>query len=122
MISIDEEALICDFAETYHVFNYRELPVCFAGTLAAGLRDNSRIKMKIAGMPTPLDTLLAASMVDYMAAMLWVRTGGKGKHPESVLQKLYKPDHDDDITTGFNTPEEFMHAWNARSDIGENDG
>lgn len=122
MISVDEDALVCDFAETYHILNYRELPVCLAGTLAAGLRDDSRIKMKISGMPVPLETLLSASLVDYAAAMIWVRTGAKGKRPESILQKLYKPNRTKDITTAFASPEEFQAAWKLRSGQGDNDG
>lgn len=26
MIRADEDALVCDLAETYHIYNYRQLP------------------------------------------------------------------------------------------------
>ena len=119
MIAIDEDALVCDFAETYNVFNYRELPVCLAGTLAAGLRDDSRIKMKIAGMSVPLNTLLMASAVDNITALLWARAGGKGKRPNSIAQQLVKPDRKNK-PTGFSSPEEFESA--LRLARGEQDG
>lgn len=48
MLSTDREAVICDMAETYGVFDYKTLPVPLLATLACGLRDNSRIKMRIA--------------------------------------------------------------------------
>ena len=44
------DELICDMAETYHVYDLRALPVETLATLAAGLRENSRVKMKMAGI------------------------------------------------------------------------
>ena len=37
MIALDQNALICDFAETYGIYNYRALPVSLLATLAVGL-------------------------------------------------------------------------------------
>lgn len=49
MINIDEDALMCDLAETYHIYNYRSLPCKMVATFSCGLRNSSRIKMKMAG-------------------------------------------------------------------------
>lgn len=46
MTIIDEDALICDFAEIYHV-KYDELPKSYAAVLAAGLPYTSRIMAAI---------------------------------------------------------------------------
>ena len=43
MIAIDEDALICDLAETYQIYDYRRLPVQTVAVFSLGLRDNSRI-------------------------------------------------------------------------------
>lgn len=43
MILTDEDALICDLAETYHVLDYRALPLKTAAALASGLRADARI-------------------------------------------------------------------------------
>lgn len=64
MINLNEDALICDLAETYHIFDYRSLPVKLVATLSAGLRDDSRIKLFIAGAPVSQDTLLLAMIAD----------------------------------------------------------
>ena len=64
MISVDEEALICDFAETYHIYDYRSLPARRAATFAVGLRDDSRIKMKMAGMNVSMDSIMIAAIAD----------------------------------------------------------
>ena len=66
MLSRNEDALICDMAETYHVLDIWALPVETLAVLASGLRDDSRIKMELAGynhipaafiLPTIADTL-----------------------------------------------------------------
>lgn len=91
MVSIDEDALICDFAEEYNVYDWRSLNVKYASILASGLRDNSRIKMKMGGIKYPLETLLMASMVDRLSYLLWAKTkdGQKGKNkPKSIYEEL----------------------------------
>jgi hypothetical protein len=50
MLSTDRDALICDMAETYHVYDMRALPTKTVATLACGLREDSRIKLKMAGV------------------------------------------------------------------------
>lgn len=40
--------MICDLAEYYHIYDYKQLPVETLAILVYGLRDNSRIKMIIA--------------------------------------------------------------------------
>ena len=62
MLREDEAALICDLAETYHIYDYRKLPPILVSTLAVGLRDSSRIKMRLNDLPVPPDMMLMASM------------------------------------------------------------
>ena len=67
MIELDEDALICGLAETYQIFDYRSLPVKLVATLSAGLRDNSRIKLKMAGSPVSLETVILAAIADNLS-------------------------------------------------------
>ena len=61
MLKTDEDALICDLAETYHIYDWQSYPLGLIATLAAGLRDDSRIKMRLAGCRVrPLFFLSAA--------------------------------------------------------------
>ena len=68
MIEFDEDALICDLAETYQIYDYRSLPVKLVATLSAGLRDDSRIKMAAAGATARQDILLLATIADRVEA------------------------------------------------------
>jgi len=113
MIAADEEALICDFAETYRLYDYRELPARRAALLACGLRPSSRIMQKMTGARAPIDTLLQAIIADALKILVWqnTRDGAKGRNrPASILASLLG-DADDD-PEGFDTAAEF-EAWHA---------
>ena len=69
MIELDEDALICDLAETYQIFDYRSLPVQLVATLSVGLRDNSRIKLRLADSEVSLETLILASIADNLTLL-----------------------------------------------------
>lgn len=87
MIQADEEALICDLAETYHIYDYKKLPLTKVAIFAIGLKDNSRIKMKLSGQLVPLETLLLAGILDRLSILLWGQTkdGQKGINRPSMI-------------------------------------
>ncbi|WP_346742828.1 DUF5361 domain-containing protein [uncultured Streptococcus sp.] len=98
MIRQDEDALICDLAETYRIYDYRQLPLLQVAVFAYGLRDDSRIKKIISNQTASLDTLLFASMVDRLSLSLWLQTkdGQKGvNRPKSIVDQLTKQDKEE---------------------------
>ena len=91
MIYLDEDALICDFAETYNIYNYQALSPIMAGVLACGLRADSRIKMKMTDQSIDINTMLNAVIADRLAILIWQRTkdGQDGVNfPDSILRDL----------------------------------
>lgn len=113
MISLDESALICDFAETYHILDYRALPLRTAAVLACGLREDSRIKMKLAGMKIPPEMMLQASTVDRLSMLVWAKTkdAQKGrKAPKSILEQLTKEQDPEKEIKPFESAAEFDAA------------
>lgn len=109
MIALDEDALICDLAETYGIFDYRALPVTLVATLSVGLRENSRIKMKLNETRVSTDTMLLASAVDRLSLLVWAKTeDGQNNvnRPKSILGILTGNEEETEIIS-FNTPEEF---------------
>ena len=113
MINFDEDALICDLAETYHIYDYRSLPVKLVATLSAGLRDNSRIKMSAAGVKAPYDTLLLATIADRVEAFRYgfSEDASKGvNQPASLVSAILGEKEEQKNTSGvmsFATTEEF---------------
>lgn len=122
MINLSEDALICDLAETYHIYDYRSLPVKLVATLSAGLRDDSRIKMIMADIPVPPDTLILAMIADRIELFRRSFSSKNKDTPVSLVELLCNRDtkKKNKGVVGFRTIEEF-EAARARiiSNIGE---
>lgn len=131
MINLDEDALICDLAEVYHIFDYKVLPPFMTARLACGLRDDSRIKLKLNNSPISLNTALLAAIFDRVAWLQWANTkdahDGLGK-PDPILPILLgvkdssKPDAVvfDDPAAFFAKREELKARINKQEGGGSN--
>lgn len=111
MVARDEDALFCDFVESYHIMDFRALPPITAARLAFGLRENSRIKMSLAGAKADTETTLLAAVLDRVSWMAWAQSkdAQKGKNrPASVLSLLLGQQ-------GEKTPE--IKAFNSGEDF-----
>lgn len=106
---LDSDALLCDLAETYNVYDLKALPVSTLARLSIGLRDNSRIKMKMSGAKAPFETLLMLAILDDLHWLRWSKTKDAQKKrnmPESLLNTFLNGKEEQKITA-FKTPEEF---------------
>lgn len=95
MIKVDEDALICDLAETYQIYDYKQLPVKLVAVFAFGLKDDSRIKKKMSGQLVSTETLLLASISDKLSTLIWFQTedGQKGRNRPTSLVDLFMNNH-----------------------------
>lgn len=113
MITTDKNALICDLAETYGILDYKALPVETLAVLSVGLRDNSRIKMKLSGAKINPDILLLAEAVDRLGLLVWSKTkdaqSGRNR-PKSIVSMLTREEQENDVES-FETAEEFDAEW-----------
>ena len=117
MIVTDEDALICDLAETYHIYDYRRLPVLTVAVFSLGLRPNSRIKMIMSGNRITLEESLLACAVDRLSILACQKTKdvSKGTNmPQSILEKLLGIDErkSESDTQTFSSGEEFLKERN----------
>ena len=111
MINLDEESLICDLAETYQIYDYKRLPLQTVAVFSCGLRENSRIKMKLSQQTASIDTMLLAGISDKLGILLWAQTkdGQKGKNrPISILEKVLNLPKKRKEEVAFATAEEFV--------------
>ncbi len=119
MISLDEDALVCDLAETYQIYDYKQLPLLQVAVFAYGLRDDSRIKQIMSNQIVPLETTLLASIVDRLSLSLWLQTkdGQKGvNRPASIADQLIKRDkseNDEKDYLVFESGEDFENYRKA---------
>lgn len=114
MLRAGKTELICDLAETYGVYDYRALPVETLATLCVGLRDNSRIKMKLSGMAITPELLIEAIIADRLGTLVWINSkdGENGRNfPESIAAKLLGEDRRENDIEAFDTAEAFEDAW-----------
>ena len=122
MVEKDEDALICDFAQYYNIYDYTKLQPSKAAVLAYGLPDESRIKCILRDEPVPTNTLLLAAALDELRFMAWAQTADaqKGKNlPKSILAEITKkkatdtPQENKQGLTAYSSADDFMKARQA---------
>lgn len=110
MIQKDEDALICDFAETYHIYDYKRLPLTTVAALAVGLRDDSRIKMVMNEIPASPEIMLMAATLDSLNMLVWLHTKDAEKginRPKSIIESLHPSESE--VET-YESGEDFMRV------------
>ncbi len=109
MLRLDEDALVCDLAETYGVYDWRALPVKTVATLSAGLRPDSRIMMKMSGAKVSMRDMLLMGIFDNTSLLFWSKTkdaeNGRNK-PKSLLASL--DDKKETDIKSYTSGEEFL--------------
>lgn len=118
MLHTDRNAVICDLAETYGIYDMGLLPVKTVAILCAGLRENSRIRLKINGAKASDEIMLLAHAVDRLSVLIWQQTkdGKAGRNkPAFIVDQILNGGASRNIKgKSFNTPAEF---WEARKRI-----
>lgn len=114
MLERSEDALICDLAETYHIYDMRSFKASYIAILAAGLREDSRVMMLFSGNKIRPSLLLQAASLDKLALLWWAETkdGQKNRNrPESVVESLTKENKQpEEPAIVFESAEEFNRA------------
>lgn len=118
MTRVGEDDLICDLAETYHVYDWRALPLKTAATLAAGLGSESRIMMRISGQKIKSSVIMQAAIVDRLSLLCWAQTkdAAKGRNrPKMILDTLLseRAEKKTEKPKNYVSGEAFLAAWNG---------
>ena len=122
MLNVGEDILKCDMAETYHLYIIDwydpPFPVSYLADLATGLRDDSRIKMKMAGCRLSIDQVMQSFIVDKLSTLIWQNTkdGHKGRNfPKSLYRALEGLDEKEkDELEEFETIEDFEEWYKEK--------
>lgn len=113
MLARHKNALICDLAETYQIYNWRQIPVKTLGILAAGLRYNSRVVIEESGEVFPTDLMILASIADTTRYLLYALGAKKGDALPSSLVEALQNREDPKEEQAFMTGEDFIAAREA---------
>lgn len=96
MLATDEDAVICDIAQYYNVYDLYSLPIEILATLSAGLPADSRIMRKLTGSKVSLQEELLAAILDDFNLHLYSYTkdakSGRNK-PKSIVEQLSNSKH-----------------------------
>lgn len=102
--------MICDFAEYYGLYDWRSVPVRTAAALCAGLRPNSRTKMKLSGIDIPYETYLLVALLDQVNIIRWLQTEDARKGTNRPPQLLRMFTNNETEYESYRTGEEFEKA------------
>lgn len=101
--------MICDLAETYGLFNYKELPPLTVATFLLGLREDSRVRMHVSGSRLTLDQMMSAAILDELRFLSWTKTKHGRRYNQKRVLKALQGDYEkkkEDLMS-FGTPEEY---------------
>lgn len=117
MIKLDEDSFICDMAETYHIYDYKQFPATYIAKLAFGLPEKSRIKRAMNKIDITLEEMLLMAQTDALNLLVWMRTkdavNGFNK-PESLLKQALGIEEEKKYAS-FESPEEFEREWEEKN-------
>ena len=88
------------------------LPPERVAVLAIGLKNDSRIKMKMAGIKQPIETLLLAAAVDRLSLLVWSKSKNAQdgiNRPKSIYAQLIGVEEEKNVQS-YNSIEEFEMA------------
>lgn len=94
-LKVDRDAVICDLAETYQIFEYKSVPATELAVFVLGLPRQSRIKTKLSNQQADLTDILLAGILDRLSILVWFSTkdGQKGQNrPKSISEMLFGQD------------------------------
>ena len=111
MLTANPDALVCDLAETYQIYDYRAYPTSLIATLAVGLGPESRIKRYLSqnDLDIAVNTLLLAAIFDALNLLLSKTSDGQKNinRPNSLANTLLGKPQSGDSVTAFATGEDF---------------
>ena len=120
MIRKDSDALECDLAQSYHIYDMRAFPLRRIALFASGLGEDSRIMKKLSGQAQPLGVLLQAVTLDALNMYLWAQSDGRSAKPKSVFDILTGQSEDTGDAIRFADPSDFESAMAGFRKEGEN--
>lgn len=95
------------------MLDYKALPVHLTAALFAGLKADSRIKMRLRGMTVSLDLVLSAAAVDRLSLLVWAQSkdAEKGRNrPDSLVSELLGEGKRGGDICAFSSGDEFDAA------------
>lgn len=115
MIATDEDALICDLAEYYHIIDYQSISLNLLATLAYGLREHSRSRMLLSGMHDLPENLLLTKISDELTAIRYGLTAKRDdERPTMMSSLIFEKREPKKETKSYESGDDFRAEWQRR--------
>ena len=108
--SFDEDALFCDFAQYYGIYDLSCFSLEKQAALVFGLPEDSRTMRILSGRQVSTDTLLLAGILDQLRVQAWSRSKAAKNHsgkPKSIMAALIHPKREADDIVSFESGDDF---------------
>ena len=108
--SFDEDALFCDLAQYYGIFDISCFSLEKQAVLVFGLPEDSRTMRQLAGRSVTTDTLLLAGILDQLRMQAWSRSKAAKNHtgkPKSIMAALVQPREKESDIVAFESGDDF---------------
>lgn len=114
VVVADEEALICDMAETYKIYDYRALPISYIAILTNGLPKTSRVKSNLMGIKERLNTeYLLAYLCDTVTLIRYMLMADPPSINDiDLFVDIMHPPTNASNTQVFRSGADFTAQWN----------
>lgn len=111
MLGTDRDAVICDLAETYHLFDLDSVPLMTLAALCAGLHADSRIKLRLMGATRIAPMFSLVQLADTLTALKYELEGDtKAALPQMLHDVMIGKQTTKNKTAGFESVEAFEQA------------
>ncbi len=109
MRAIYKDALICDFAQYYHLYSFDAVSIETAAILACGLPQESRTIRKLTGQRFSTEIILQIGVLDAIKSLEYAYVSAHSKRklqkPQSLMKMMNRQDEND--IKSFRSGEDF---------------
>ena len=112
MLRLDRRALLCDLAETYHIYSFYSVPPVTLATLCEGLKPDARIRKKMGGIQPVSEDYLMALGVDLLALIRHGLFAEKSTPaPALFTERFFGANEKQSDSVLFDSGERFAIQW-----------
>lgn len=103
------DEMLCDLAQYYHIYNYKEFSMPYIATLVCGLPSDSRVLKAISGKEWTIDQMLLAQATDRLSLLWWAKTkdGQKNRNRPQMFTQMLMNTQEEPKQMGFDSAEDF---------------
>lgn len=101
--------MLCDLAEFYHIYRYKDFPMEYIATLVTGLPSQSRVIKRVNNLGYSTEELLLANIVDRLSLIWWSKTsdGQKNRNRPKLITSAIVEQKEKSNNTSFDSVDEF---------------